>query len=134
MHRENADTFANLVRLAQKFQQENGAFLPFGEILEGGELKYQTTDEENIREAISRLDSVYREKAAQGSLQWAALCTDVRLSNDETYPDGTDAIHVAYEDQDGQSVSYFVPYQTRADGAIEYQPSFARPKVRCWFT
>lgn len=128
------DCVANLIRLAQKFQHENGGFLPFGEVLDRGERKYQATDSEDAKETISLLDTILRDRAAQGFLEWACLCTDVRVFDRGAYPDGTDAIQVAYEDRAGQSVSYYLPYQDRADGALDYQPLFARDKERRWFS
>lgn len=134
MSGDTPETVAKCVGLAQKFQSENGGFLPFGQVLELGELKYQAVDGEGAKEIIKVLNGIYCEKAARGILEWAALCTDVRVTDHEAYPNGTDAIHVAYEDRSGRSESYFVPYQERADGLTEYQPSFARNKPRRWFT
>lgn len=134
MKQDAPDCVVTLIRLAQKFQLESGGFLPFGYILDGGERKYQAADSEDAKEIISVLDTIFRDRAAQGSLEWASLCTDIRVFDREAYPDGIDAIQVAYEDRVGQSVNYFVPYQEGADGALDYQPLFARVKERRWFS
>jgi len=134
MNADIPETVGNLIGLAQKFQHENGQFFPFGEVLNRGKHTYQASDKEDAKEAFRVLDHAYREVAAEGFLEWAALCVDVRTTDAQLYPDGTDAIQVAYEEQDGQSTSYYVPYQERADGSIEYQPWFARDRAPCWFT
>lgn len=133
MGEETSDIVANLMRLAQKFQRENGGFLPFGEVCEDGERTYQAAEDETAGEIIGSLNQVYRAKVLHGAVEWATLCFDVRVTDIEAYPEGTDAIQVDYEDRNGQSLTYFVPYQERTNGTFEYQPSFIRSKDPRWF-
>ena len=129
-------TVANLIRLAQQFQRENGGFLPFGEICQCGKRTYQAVGDEHLPapQVISALDEIYREKIEHGAMEWAALCIDVHLTDPVGYSGGTDAIQVEYEDQTGRSESYFVPYRQRSKGIYEYDPVFRRQKAARWLT
>ena len=119
-----------LVHFAQELLIKHGEFYPFGAIMDLGggiipQSSYPGGEHPKSQEVIDLLREGMRAQAAAGDIKAAAIAYDVRLGAGN--PAGmSDAIAVALDHREGESVIVAVPYRLQ-DGELEIGELFAEP-------
>jgi hypothetical protein len=130
MAREELDNLlSTVIPFAQKMLSKHGTFFPFGSALAAnGEIKLVGSNEDKpnlgAEDVIHMLLEGFRASARAGDYKAIASCVDVRIDS----PDGsgkTDAIRVTLEEDRGEAVNVFMPYQKRMLRGIKYGNVFA---------
>jgi hypothetical protein len=127
----------SLLPFAQSLLSKHGDFHPFGAVMDtDGSIQWIAADTgEEFPPAQTLIDTMTRliqEKAALNEIRAATIGFDAL-----TIPPGmekkVDAIGLSLENQLGESISVFLPYEKQDHGEIQYGEMFVTSKARRFF-
>ena len=126
------------LRLAQDLLKKSGKFYPFAATMkpdgEIGLLALHSSEEKPLSQTlIDQLTELLKTLAHKEEARAAALCFDSRVSTDGNAAHKRDAIAVALEHSNGESVTVFLPYKKKFFGGRKYDPMIAAARERQFF-
>ena len=118
-----------VLSLAKTLLKKNKEFYPFGFRMTSDNAvqsvaTFDGDERPSSEDVISILRSVFREDAQSGNTRATAVCYDCRVAIPSTGKK-SDAIAVALDHENGESVIAFVPYQKAWLGGFKFEPLFA---------
>jgi hypothetical protein len=112
------------LRSAERELREHGGLRPFALVMASdgrvSRLAPVPRRDQAADAVLQDLFAALRTRAQAGSLQAAAVFSDVRIA----LPGGveTEALHAAWEHQGGTCANVYIPYRRASDGALTLEP------------
>lgn len=118
-----------LLPLAKEALTRYGAFTPFGAVMrtDGSILPVRAEGggEQPPQQVIDALVSAFRAGSGQEAYRSTGMALQIRTTVPGTQGQ-TDAVAVQLEHEDGCAIVVVYPYRRDAEGAVAFQPPFAR--------